>query len=437
MFRLRGLLAGFALVAAASLPIAATAQQKPSGEPIKIGFGMGLTGGLASAGKAALLAIRIWEEEINAKGGLLGRPVKLIYYDDQSNPATVPGIYTKLLEVDKVDIVASDYGTNLIAPAMPIVMQKGKTFFSLFGLDVNKEFQYPKYFSMQPTGGADPAVSFSRGFFELAAQQTPKPQTIAIIAGDAEFPRNAAEGARKNAKEFGFKVVYDKTYPPNTTDYTPIVRAIDATGADLVISFSYPPDAVGMVRAANEIGLKAKMFGGGLVGLQYASIKQQLGEQLNGIVNYDFWEPAKTLQFPGVDEFLKKYQARAGSEGVDPLGYYLPPFAYANMQVIEQAVEGAKSLDDEKLADWLRKNKLKTIVGDVEYGPNGEWKEPRVLQVQFHDVKGSDLEQWKSDAKQTILWPDKYATGKINYPYTEAKMGVAAATAAKEGSSSK
>jgi branched-chain amino acid transport system substrate-binding protein len=437
MFRLRGLLAGFALVAAASLPIAATAQQTPSGEPIKIGFGMGLTGGLAAAGKAALLGIKIWEEEINAKGGLLGRPVKLIYYDDQSSPATVPGIYTKLLEVDKVDIVASDYGTNLIAPAMPIMIQKGKTFFSLFGLDVNKEFQYPKYFSMQPVGGADPPVSFSRGFFELAAQQNPKPQTIAIIAGDAEFPRNAADGARKNAKEFGFKVVYDKTYPPNTTDYTPIVRAIDATGADLVISFSYPPDAVGMVRAANEIGLKAKMFGGGLVGLQYASIKQQLGEQLNGIVNYDFWEPAKTLQFPGVDEFLKKYQARAAAEGVDPLGYYLPPFAYANMQVIEQAVEGTKSLDDEKLADWLRKNKLKTIVGDIEYGPNGEWKEPRVLQVQFHDVKGSDLEQWKTDAKQTILWPDKYATGKINYPYTEAKEGVAAATAAKEGSSSK
>ena len=106
MFRLRALLAGLALITAASLPLAVTAQQAPSGEPIKIGFGMGLTGGLASAGKAALLAMKIWEEEINAKGGLLGRPVKLIYYDDQSNPATVPGIYTKLLDVDKVDIVA-------------------------------------------------------------------------------------------------------------------------------------------------------------------------------------------------------------------------------------------------------------------------------------------------------------------------------------------
>src|SRR3954449_7692644 len=229
-------------------------------EPIKIGFGMGLTGGLASAGKAALLGIKIWEEEINAKGGLLGRPVKLIYYDDQSSPATVPGIYTKLLDVDKVDIIASDYGTNLIAPAMPIVIQEGKTFFSLFGLDVNREFQYPKYFSMQPVGGADPPVSFSKGFFELAMAQNPKPKTVAIVAGDAEFPRNAAEGARKNAKNAGLKVVYDKTYPPNTTDFTPIVRAIDATNPDLVLSFSYPPDAVGMVRAANEIRLKAKMF---------------------------------------------------------------------------------------------------------------------------------------------------------------------------------
>jgi branched-chain amino acid transport system substrate-binding protein len=438
MLGLRSLLASLALTAIVALPIAATAQQAPSGEPIKIGFGMGLTGGLASAGKAALLAMKIWEEDINAKGGLLGRPVKLIYYDDQSNPATVPGIYTKLLDVDKVDIVASDYGTNLIAPAMPIVIQKGRTFFSLFGLDVNKEFNYPKYFSMAATGGPDPSAAFSKGFFELAAAQNPKPQTVAIIAGDAEFPRNAAEGARRNAKAAGLKIVYDKTYPPNTADFSPIVRAIQATNPDVVISFSYPPDAVGMVRAANEIGLNTKLFGGGLVGLQYASIKQQLAEQLNGIVVYDFWEPAKTLQFPGMLDFLKKYQARAAAEGVDPLGYYLPPFAYANMQVIEQAVKATQSLDDDKLANWVSKNKIATVVGDIEYGPNGEWKEPRVLMIQYHDVKGTDLDQWKTDAKQTILWPDKYATGKINYPYTEAKKGGGKPeSAAKEGSSSK
>src|SRR5207302_4997032 len=152
----------------------ASPQPASAAEPIKIGFGMGLTGGLAANGKAALLAMKIWEEETNAKGGLLGRPVQLIYYDDQSNPSTVPGIFTKLLDVDKVDLVVGDYGTNLLAPAMPIVMQHKMTFFSLFGLDVNKEFHYDKYFSMVPTGGPDPSASFSEGFFEVAAQQTSK-----------------------------------------------------------------------------------------------------------------------------------------------------------------------------------------------------------------------------------------------------------------------
>ena len=408
-------------LAAAAVFMAVAAGAAGAAEPIKIGFGMGLTGGLASAGKAALLGMKIWEEEINAKGGLLGRPVKLIYYDDQSSPATVPGIFTKLLDIDKVDIVMGDYGTNLLAPAMPVVIQHKMTFFALFGLDVNKEFKYERYFSMVPTGGPDPSASFSQGFFEVAAAQNPKPKTLAIIAADAEFPHNAAIGARKNAKEAGLQVVYDKTYPPATTDYTPIVRAIDAANADVVFSASYPPDAVGMVRAANEIGLKAKMFGGGLVGLQYASIKQQLGSQLNGIIVYDFWEPAPTLKFPGIEEFLKKYQARAAAEGVDPLGYYLPPFAYANLQVMAAAVEATKGLDQDKLADWLHKNTIPTIVGDVKYGSNGEWAEPRVLQLQYHDAQGSDLEQWRTDAKQTILWPAQYATGKAKYPYTEAK----------------
>src|ERR1700752_123338 len=135
---------------AATLTLAPVASH--AADPITIGFGMALTGGLAPSGKAALLAMQIWEQEVNAKGGLLGRPVKLVYYDAQSNPATVPGLYTKLLDVDKVDIVVSGYATNMVAPAMPVVMQKGKTFVALFGLDVNSEFHYPKYFAMLPTG---------------------------------------------------------------------------------------------------------------------------------------------------------------------------------------------------------------------------------------------------------------------------------------------
>jgi branched-chain amino acid transport system substrate-binding protein len=134
-------LAVASLLASTSATTPAVAQ---SGEPIKIGFAMALTGPLAANGKQALLGMKIWEEEINKKGGLLGRQVKLVYYDDQTNPSTVPGIYTKLLDVDKVDLVVGPYATNMIAPAMPVVMQKGKMFMTLFGLDVNHEFKYDK-----------------------------------------------------------------------------------------------------------------------------------------------------------------------------------------------------------------------------------------------------------------------------------------------------
>src|SRR3984893_1215185 len=127
---------GAVLVLLAGVLLAAPASAQ-SGEPIKIGYGISQTGGLAANGKSALLAQKIWEDDINAKGGLLGRPVKLIYYDDQSNPSTVPGIYTKLLDVDKVDLIIGGYGTAQIAPALPIVIQRNKVFIGLMGLAVN------------------------------------------------------------------------------------------------------------------------------------------------------------------------------------------------------------------------------------------------------------------------------------------------------------
>jgi branched-chain amino acid transport system substrate-binding protein len=300
---MRMLIGVFAVVSVWALPLQAA-------EPIKIGFGMALTGGLAANGKAAVVAMQIWAEDVNQKGGLLGRKVALVYYDDQTKPAVVPGIYTKLLDIDQVDFVVSGYGTNLIAPAMPIVMERGLLFMGLFGLAVNEKFNYPYYFGIAPAG-PHPRTDWSRGFFEIAAKQTPKPETIALIGADAEFARNAVSGARENAKTFGLKIVYDNTYPPGTADFTPVVRAIKATNPDIVYVGSYPPGSVGITRAAHEVGLKPKLFGGGMVGLQYAAFLGKLGPMLNGIVNYDFWVPEPTLNFPGIDEFLKKYQARA------------------------------------------------------------------------------------------------------------------------------
>jgi branched-chain amino acid transport system substrate-binding protein len=411
----RGLLAvaGFAALALGIAVPSANAQQK---EPIKIGFSMALTGGLAGAGKAALIAMEIWRDDTNRKGGVLGRPVQFVYYDDATQPANVPGIYTKLLDIDKVDLVVSGYGTNLIAPAMPIVMRKKLVFPSLFGLAANETFKYDRYFQIMPAG-PEPLTDWSAGFFELAAEHKPKLATIAIVAADAEFSLNAAQGARANAKKHGLKIVYDKTYPPSTTDFTPIVRAIQATNPDIVYVGSYPPDSVGIVKAANEIGLKTKLFGGGMVGLQYATIQKNLGPMLNNIVNYDFWVPERTLNFPGVIQFLAKYQEAAKDKGVDPYGHYLPPFAYAYLQVLSQAVEATKSLDHAKLAEHMRKSTYDTVVGKVKFGKHGEWAQSRVLMVQFRDVQKDNLEQFAGPGKRVVLTPKAWKSGEPIFPY--------------------
>ncbi len=409
------------MFAAAALLAGVAAAPAQAADPIRIGFGIAQTGGLAANGKSALLAMEVWREDVNAKGGLLGRPVEFVYYDDQSNPATVPGIYTKLLDVDKVDLVVGGYATNMVAPAMPVIMQHNVTFIGILALAVNTEFHYPKYFSMAPTGGPHPKQSFSSGYFDVAAALDPKPKTIAIVGADAEFARNAIDGARERAKADGLQIVYDKTYPPSTVDYGPIVRAIQATKPDMVYVASYPPDTVGMVRAINEVGLKTNLCCGGMVGLQSAALKTQLGPLLNGIVNYDFWLPAPTMRFPGVMELLAKYQARAGAAGVDPLGFYMPPFAYAYLQVLGEAVQGTQSLDQDKLAAYLREHTFNTVAGDIRFGENGEWAEARVLQIQFQGVKGNDVEQFKNPATQVILAPKQYLSGKIVYPFTEAR----------------
>lgn len=387
-------------------------------EPIKIGFSMTLTGGLAGNGKAALIAMQIWEKDINAAGGLLNRPVKLVYYDDHTNGADVPGIYAKLLDIDKVDLVVSSYGTNLIAPAMPTVIRKKLVFMSLFGLAVNDRFKYDRYFQIMPSGPV-PKEDWSRGFFELAMEQSPKPTTIALLATDSEFAKNAVAGARINAKRLGMNIVYDKTFPPGTADFSPIMRAIQATKPDLVYVGCYPPGAAGLVRSAKELGLKAKMFGGGMVGLQYASLQSKLGSMLNGIVNYDFWAPEPTLKFPGVEDFLKKYQAEAAKAGVDPLGYYLPPYAYAYLEILGQAVNAVGSLDQGKIADYIHKTTFDTVVGQVKFGENGEWAKTRVLQVQFQGIKDNDLEQFREAGKTVVLYPKEWKSGKIAYPYAK------------------
>jgi branched-chain amino acid transport system substrate-binding protein len=389
-------------------------------DPIRIGLSVALTGGVAANGKQVLLTMQIWRDDINAKGGLLGRPVQFVYYDDQSNPSNVPALYTKLIEVDKVDLTVGPYATNMVAPAIVVLKQHNYLTLGLFAVAANRQFRYDRYFSMLPAG-PNPRTAFSEGFFQLALQQNPKPATVAISGTDAEFARASTDGARINAQKAGLKIVYDKSYPPNTTDFGPIIRAIQATNPDIVYNASYPPDTIGMIRAAHENALKTKMFGGNMIGLLATVFKKQLGPLLNGVISTaDTFLPAPSLEYPGVEEVLAKYQARAPQEGVDPLGYNYAPLSYAAMQVLQQAVEATQSLDQAKLAAYMHAHTFNTVSGPIAFGPDGEWTKPRIIVSQFQHVDGNDIGQFKDAKKQVIVWPQEYKSGDLEYPYSAA-----------------
>jgi branched-chain amino acid transport system substrate-binding protein len=405
---------------AAMLALLSSMLAAPAADPIKVGFSMALTGAVAPNGKQVLAALEIWRDDVNAKGGLLGRPVELVYYDDQSNPATVPGIYTKLISVDKVNLLLGPYATNMAAPAMPVIMNHKMTTISILAIGVNRHFNYDRYFSMVPVG-PEGVKAFSQGFFEIAAAQNPKPQTVAIVAADAEFAVTSADGARANAQALGFKIVHDKTYPPGTTDLTPVVRAVQAANADVVFVAAYPPDTVGVVRAANEIGLTPKMFGGTMIGLLATPIKMTLGPLMNGLVIMEVFVPAPTFNFPGLQEVLKRYGERAAAQKIDPLGYGFVPFGYAAGQILARAVEETKGLDHDKIAAHIHANTFSTIAGEIAFGKDGEWRQPRMLFTQFQNIAAGDLNQFRDTKRQVVLWPAAHKTGDIIYPYANAK----------------
>jgi branched-chain amino acid transport system substrate-binding protein len=399
---------------------AAQGRRAWASDPIKIAFSMPQTGGLAAIGKQALLTMQIWSDDVNAKGGILGRPVQLVTYDDQSNPANVPPIYTKLLDVDKVDLIVTN-GTNLTVPAMPIAMQHGKVVLTMLALAVNEKFKYPRYFQTMPYGPHG-KTSISERFFEVAMSMNPKPTTVALVGADAEFSKNAVDGARDQAKKHGLKVVYDRTYPPQTVDFGPVIRGIAGTNPDIVYVGSYPVDTSGIVRAARELNFRPKLFGGGMVGTQAATLKGDLGEMLNDVVSYELYCPAVADKFPDVAPLLKKYEPLAKKAGIDPQGYYVPPFTYATMQILDQAVTGSGSPDQDKLAQYMHSATFKTIVGEIKFGPDGEWDHPRMLWVQFRGLRGQGMDQFANPSTEVVLHPPEYRTGELRYPMGLAKQ---------------
>ena len=414
MLNRREFTAGLAVMAA-SAPPAASAQ----GAFLRIGFSIAQSGGLAPGGKAGLLAIQIWRDEVNAGGGILGRQVELVAYDDQSNPATVPAIYAKLVDIDKVDILLSPYGTNVAGPILPFAKERNRLLVGMFVIGLNAAVKYDRYFSMGPWG-PDPQLTY-QAFFQIARDNGLK--KMAILAADAQFQQNTAEGGRRLSKQYGIEIVLDQRYPANTTDFSGLLQSLQGLDPDIIYVCSYPTESAAIVRGIDEIGLpeSVQLFGGGMVGIQNASLLESLGKQLDGVVNYDTFSIDPKLLYPGGPEFLATYAKKAVDAKVDPLGHFLPPFWYATGQVIKAAVEATKGTDDKALSTWLHANEVQTVVGPVRFTDTGEWAENRVLMVQYQGVRDHDVEQFRAAGKAVVIAPNKFRTGTFVHPFAKAR----------------
>src|SRR6266516_2749004 len=223
----RTFLGGAMAVAVVGQGSRALAQQPP----IKIGMSMPQTGGLAGGGKASLLGIEIWRDDINAKGGLLGRKVELVVYDDKSSASETPAIYAKLVDVDKVDLLFATYATVPTAPIMPFVKQRGLLLMGNFSFQVNSKVGHDMWFNNAPWGPAD---SWAASFLDLAQKAGGK--TMALLSADKEFAQNRALPARDVAKKRNVPFVFDRKPPPNTVEPATTIRAAKRSSANIASS---------------------------------------------------------------------------------------------------------------------------------------------------------------------------------------------------------
>jgi branched-chain amino acid transport system substrate-binding protein len=409
------------LAAGASASLAAPAiwtSARAQNSAIRIGCTVSQTGTLAGT-KASLIGFEIWRDDVNAGGGLLGRKVELAVYDDQSSPAQVPGLYSKLIDIDKADFLFSPYGANLTATMMPLTKQRDRLVVGIHTLAANDSLKHDKFFQAAPWGPEAPK-NWARGFFDLAKANGVK--KMAIVAADTEFSKTAAAGGKVASEGMGMEVVTYEIYPPTLNDLSPILRNLRAKEPDAVFLCSYPPDSIAMVRGLSEIGVgsSVKLFGGGMVGPQYASLLQALGQGLNGIVNFHLYVPEPTLKFPGIEAFLERYEKIAVERNADPLGFYIPPFCYAAGQIIAAGVKGAGTVDEAAVSKWLHAHPVETIVGTIRFNEIGDWTERRVLMAQFQGIKGNDIKQFRQPGKQVVLDPPLMKSGDF-VPFAQAR----------------
>ncbi len=381
-------------VALAGVVFASLPQPVAAQTPIKIGASMSVTGTYAKPGTYQKQGYDVCIDELNAKGGILGRKVELVIYDDQSTPATAVRLYEKLITEDKVDAVMGPYSSAVSEAVANVTEKYKKVMVAPLAATTSIFKKGRKYIFMVIT----PAENYLDGLIDMAAKRGLK--TVAIINEDTLFPKASAAGTAEAAKKKGMQVVLQEAYPKGNTDFSALLVKIKAVNPDVIAAGTYFDDAVAITRQMKELNVNPKMFGltvGGDLPEFYDLLKQN-AEYIYGSTQWD-----ESLPYPGQKEFLAAYKAKF--KGQEPS--YHTAAGYAGCLIYAEAVKKAGTLDADKVRDQLLKMEIRTAFGDYKVEPDG-----------FQIAHKMVMLQWQ-DGKRIVVWPDDLANGKMRYPTPE------------------
>lgn len=403
-----------AILAATSLLVSACASDEDdnatpqasgsaSDEPIVIGGTLGLTGAFSGPSAGYKVAYDYWLKQVNDAGGLLGRPVEMKIYDDESNATTAQQLFQTLINDDKVDLLLAPYTTAVGGAVVPITERAGKILWDA-GF-VSKELHSKSDLLVSSWPYQEP--EYPKPLFEFlkTLPDDQKPKKLAVATAQNPFTLVARDGYEGEggvlnlAKEAGIDVVFNEEYAGNATDLSSLVQGAKSSGADLFVALSLPNDAALMAKTVEQVGYKPAIY-------------CQCGSQVTTLPNWPDLGAAglnvfaTTTAWPTQDnEGIKELAEHVTGElGVDVLPAY-GAAGYAILQVLQQAVEGVGSLDQQKIREYVSDNEFQTAVGDISYNEDGT--------LEFAAL----LLQYQADGNK-VIWPEDQATGDAVIPRT-------------------
>ena len=387
------ILAG-AFVALLALPSPTRAHHRPNNE-VLIGGAISQTGPYAEPAGRQVNSIKLWVDEVNARGGLLGHKITLELLDDKSDIQTAIKLYEKLITEDKVDVLLAPYSSG-ITEAVANVNERYKMPFVAYGAASSPIWEKGRKYIFDIVAVAE---DYQKGAVFLAKQIGVK--RLAIIGQDSLFPRQVGKGAKEWAKKVGIEVVLDENYPTKQTDFTALLQKIKASGAEGVISNSYFADSTAQLRQMRELNLDFKMYSS-TVGPGLPNFAEQLGNTAEYVLGFSQWEPLpQILKHPGMQEYIDKYEKRFAEKP-----NYHAGGAYGALQVTEAAIKKAGSFDSEKVREALATIEVSTVFGRYKVDARG-----------MNDHEGLTFQILKG--KRRVVWPDKWAETKAELPMPE------------------